>query len=399
MLSFEKKTKQLYLLLFFFIIAYILYLLIIPYYKYYFNDFLYIDEFVSSLSQILVILPYLIYQIFQIFSKNKYDNKQKIKKPISYNNKKDYIILFLNIIINFIYNAFKKSKNIAFIFLSEAILLFFLSFFMKIFNDFKLYRHRITALIMLTVFSFLMDSILFDYSDYYNLLNFYCVLLYAINYAYQQYLISVKNISFYNVCSFYGLLDFISLIIILIFGNKFGYKMNYHGKRITIATFYKEIVFKNIVNILFKSLPFIVINTIINFILYLIVYKFSIIHALIIIEFLDISRAIYLIFIENYIIIEHYYDFIILLIIFFFSIFSLFIYLEVIELKCCGLNKNTRRNILLRENMDKQEIGEIIDKECEDGNKELQIIENKKVELNEGYIVDLLNIPNRESTL
>ena len=92
-------------------------------------------------------------------------------------------------------------------------------------------------------------------------------------------------------------------------------------------------------------------------------------------------------------------EIIISLFIFIFALISIFISLEIIELKCCGINKNKRRNILIREKIDIDKIGtnENIYKEYEDEDENIKTTENRKIELNERYMIDLSNVPNRES--
>ena len=345
-LSLETKTKKLYLLLLLFLIAYIVHLFIISYYNNSnYNEVFYVDDFILIIGQVLVILPYIIYKIYNLFSK-KYDNNKKNKIQKSNINKKDYIILIVIIIINFLYDLIKIRQKIQFSFINKAILFIFLSLLMKIINKTILYRHRIIALIMFTIFSFLIDIILYDKDyDYDNdnknffiskIINFCGDFLNAIILTYQQYLISTKNISFYTVCFFYGLLEFISLAIILIISSKNGYYLIFNGEEKQISTFYKEKIFKNFFDLLFKSLPLIVINTIIFHIYFYIVYTFSIIHAVIINVFLNINEILYAIFIK-----EHksfykkygLYNLIIFSLIFIFILVSIFIYLEIIELK------------------------------------------------------------------
>ena len=228
---------------------------------------------------------------------------------------------------------------------------------------------------MFSIFTLIIDIIIYlDIFKIYGILDICCVFLYAINLTYQQYLITIKNISFYIVCSFFGLVSLITIFII-----NFDWIRQY------------EVI--DCFSALLKTLPYTFLYAIINFIYYLIAYNFSFIHSEIINLFLNINQIIF------DIIIKKSYDitYIIILIIFIFALISFFIYLEIIELKCCGLNKNTRRNILIRENIDKTEINENINKENED--KNVIKSESKNIELTEGYLVDLNNIPNRDSNL
>ena len=158
-------------------------------------------------------------------------------------------------------------------------------------------------------------------------------------------------------------------------------------KYIKVSIFYKE-SFNNFWTILLKSLPFIFMYTFIYIIYYLIIYNFSIVHARII---NILSKIIGIFFNIKYM---TSWDIFIELSFSFLYLISFNIYLEIIEIKCFKLNFNTRRNILIRENLDEilNKIGEY---EEEDINKN-NILE-KKVELSQGYLVDFNDIPKKNN--
>jgi len=388
-LTLDQKTKKLYLLIILIWIFYIILFIIID------NELLidlsiYIHniKFIYNVARIMVILPYLIRKIILKFYKEKInDNKLELKKKAFSNNnlKKIYIILTLNIINSFLYYFLALIFTQSFSYINDAILLFFLSFFMKFYTDFQFYRHKIFALVLFSTFAIFIDKIFF----YINinlitiLANIFIQLLLSINYTYQQYLISIKNISIYKVCSFFGFIDLIFLIFINVLGNKLGNQFLFKNEYID-NEHYKQMVFTNF-KIFPILIPFIIIYCIIIIIRYLIIYYFSFNHHIIIDVFVFILRN------SNSEIRSKqnigFYIFLGINVIF--ILISIFIYLELIELKCCGLNKNTRRNILKREKMENMEIDGDIYKEDEEDD-----FENNKIEISKGYLLDLKNMNN-----
>ena len=70
----------------------------------------------------------------------------------------------------------------------------------------------------------------------------------------------------------------------------------------------------------------------------------------------------------------------------FFISISLLIFIEVIELKCCGLNKNTRRKILNRVEIDDKYLNNFL--EGEEDEEEIYRNESQIV-LDDQYIVEM----------
>ena len=59
----------------------------------------------------------------------------------------------------------------------------------------------------------------------------------------------------------------------------------------------------------------------------------------------------------------------------FLTFIGIWIYLELLEFKCCGLNKQTKKNIALRALIETEGKDEIIDQELEFGDKIYEIKE------------------------
>ena len=255
---------------------------------------------------------------------------------------------------------------------------------MKYLMDYKLYSHKIISLIMFFIFSILIDICIYLISGKpsFNYVHIIIIIFSAfyssIYWIYQKYLIDNKYISLYIICSFFGLMDLIFYIIIEIIGIKFGNFLYFNNNQIIISYFSikgKENIFAQ----LLKSSPFIVLNSF--FILYIIL-----------INYIPIIYVILFYYLNNL----YFFILIIVIVLFIFLLISIMIYLEIIELKFCGLNKNTRRNILKRENSHKIELERMMNGEEEDENNE-DNLENNKIELSKGYLVDIKNFNNNRN--
>ena len=367
--SSEPHSKKLYkLMLGFSLACFTIYIFRnIPIFK--FEGSEYLRNYIQNIGQILVIIPYLVNILF-------FNNKKiEIKNNKTKNKKKDYILFVLIIIIKFLgslISSFLKYKRqsefLFFDYISDINILLFLTLLIKFSSDSKIYKHKLLSVIM-TVILIIADEILSFKLEY--IFFFYSSFLLSIYYFYQQTLIRTQNISFYIFCSLFGLIDFIVNIII---GNIFYY-YSFNEKLILISEFYREQLLKNFFFILLKSLLPIICYIIIYIIFYYIIFNYTIIHAFIINIIFDLCEILlfYHLNLDGQIP---------ALITFFFVLFNYAIYIEILELSCCGLNKNTRRNILKR--IKEEEFDEDIN------NKNVDI---NRVELSKGYLVNLNEIP------
>ena len=331
----------------------------------------YIRNYMHNIGQILVIIPYLVNILF--FNNKKFEIKNNKTK----NTKKDYILFALIIIIKFFgslissFLIYKKSLDSQFCnYVGDINILFFLTLLIIFASNSKVYRHKLLSVIMIVIIIVVLEIISFKLE---YIIFFYSSFLLSIYYFYQQTLIRDQNISFYIFCSLFGLIDFIVNIIIgtIFYYNSFNEEMK------LISEFYREQLLNNFFYILLKSLLSIICYIIIYIIFYLIIYNYSIIHAFIINIIFDLSDIL-LSFNLNH---EEQK---LALFAFFVVLLNYAIYIEIIELSCCGLNKNTRRNILKR--IKEEELNEDIN-----NNKNMEI---NRVELSKGYLVDLNEISN-----
>ena len=363
--SFDNKTKNLYLYILGFVISFAVILIMRS--QDFFEEPYILFPYVNSLSRILIIIPYFIEK-----KCIKYDDK----KPPSKNTKYDYIIFILNIFINTLFILFSKAYS-GFYFSFQGTILLFLSIFMRFSTDFKFYKHRIIGIIIFFIFSIIIDILIsfykltkepFRFSQLIIQLIYF--ILYSVTLNYRKYLMEAKYVSPFMVCSIFGLLDLIFQIILELIGYNYKNFLSYNQKEITLSLL-TNIKIANIPSILLKSIPFIILYIIFYCCYYLIIDKFTIIHG-VIMEIITLFSNILIKRLKE----QEIYRIVIFAILYIFIIIGLFIFIEIIELKFCGLNKNTRRNILDREKKDR--------KYSEEENEQ-----NNRVSINSDFDVEL----------
>ncbi len=134
--------------------------------------------------------------------------------------------------------------------------------------------------------------------------------------------------------------------------------------------------------LILELLPIFVCYTIHVTIFYLLIYNFTVAHA-VVIDTIKISiQEIYIYEIKNKTLL------LIFIILMIFGIFILFIYLEIIELKFCGLDKDIRKNILQREEMDIKMSRLQIEMEMDK--------EDNEIDIGSGYIFEFNNPSNNK---
>jgi len=344
--SFDKKTRNLYLYTLGFVISFtaILIMRVLDFFKETFHYF----EYVNSWSRILVIIPY--------FIEKKYF-KNNNKNPPSKNTIYDYIIFILHILINTLFVMFHKGYR-GFYFSFQGTTVVLLSLYMRLSTEFKFYKHRIIGISIFFFFSILIDIL----SNIYGLtsalsktqfiIQFFFCGLYSVTLNYRKYLMEAKYVSPFMVCSIFGLHDFIIQIICEIIGYNYKNFLSYNQKEITLSLL-DNIKIGDIPSILLKSIPYIILYNILYCCYYLIIDKYTVIHG-VIVEIITLFADTLIRRIKD----KSAMEIAIFSILYIFVIIGLFIYIEIIELKFCGLNKYTRRRILDREQDDRKYINE-----------------------------------------
>ena len=208
----------------------------------------------------------------------------------------------------------------------------------------KYYIHHIISIILFCIFSIISDSFL----QYFKDIGFGSILLILphtiknLFSVYWKYLIDKKYHSYWNILFFYGLysfiIQFIQFIIIIIkdpYDNSIFKSIRNAEKKYIVINFLLEAIIGNNLRLLISLL---------------ILQYFSLNHVL-------ISFTLYYIVIYTFICSYSYNEYkyyLYFLIPAVFQIISLLFFLEILEFNFCGLNKNTKRNIMLREEAEMQ---------------------------------------------
>ncbi len=278
------------------------------------NDINY--QLIKSFSMISMIIIY----IFE-----KFRNKSKFEKNDYYNlnNYVHHIILILSSIIFYIcylylFNFCNKEYKWKNIFIIISIILIDMKLIKK-----TIYSHQYLSFIFnfISLILIICSNLKIKLDLFNNILIGYC---YSFHILILEYINLKYFISIYLLGSINGLSELIFYLI----------KLYYSQSHI------------NFENLIIKIIYYI-IYVIYFYLFYFILQKMGGIHSLLIyytIYFLLSNFFIYFILLYN--------------IIYIFTIISGLIYLEIIEINCCGLNKNSKKNIQIRSN---EEINIILD--------------------------------------
>ena len=208
---------------------------------------------------------------------------------------------------------------------------------------YKFFIHHIIFLIIFVLICISIDLIIdnftyiYDKGGFFIILNIISSLIDGIDFGYQKYMIDVLFHSYWNISIVIGFTNLSIFSMILIACLIKGKEKAVEEKNLLFMTFYKYFEEVDIRIIILKQ----TLNFILNFFMNLcrILTIVNLTPDYILISF-TISRII------NIVIETKKYE---CLILFLFQFIILMFYLEILELKFCGLNKNTRRNILKRE--------------------------------------------------
>ena len=295
-------------------------------------------------GNILQMLSIFIPCIFKFKGKSKNSTKKCTKA-----NFKDYFILSLIILliigIEILLQRFNKYDIIInFTYISLCFQMIFYILSSIIILKAKYYIHNIISSILFCIFSVINDLILdnFKIIEPISLLSLLPNLVDDLLCCYMKYLIDKKYHSIWNILFFLGLfffifnlIDFIIIIINDPYNNYIFKAMKITGTKYIILNFFLDAI----------------LNQFLRMLLTLIILEyFSLNHVLISLLLFRIAISIYLhelIFKFIIILVDKKYLF--FLIPAFFQILSLLFYLEIFEFNFCNLNRNTKRNIMLRE--------------------------------------------------
>ena len=334
------------------------------YFKYFPGDDVdqYFYNFGVSIGELIIFfIPY----IFKY--RNYYKNKNAKKKKCTKNNIFDYFFLILLYLLKKFCVFFEEnfydssSDSLCTMEAFEIIIIFLIT---KFFMKYKYYIHHTISLIIFLILSIRMDIILENFKLL-TISSMLFLIIYSIieafYYCYMKYMIYEKYHSIYNMIFLCGVVEFFSNLII--FGIMFIIRFKYNNNDIlsSLDKYDKS----KIGHIAFTIFVGLIIDGLFNSILEF--QTINLFNPNFIFVCYEISKiANILIYIEDL------FD-LLIIIPYIFQIIILLFYIEIFEFNFCDLNKNTKKNILLRE---REEI--IID-----GEKKEDIL----VELKEGYFV------------
>ena len=355
----------------------------------------YKNQFFDKICQFLIYIPYF---IFIEITKTKYSNKegeellsQKRNNTKKSNfTRKDKIILIIMIIVDILNDSFysifddriELSKGsfvrLNIILISMLIISYFYSG--KIY-----YKHRILSMFTIIILTSIIDGFIISRNkDEYkvNTTNVIIIAILSIMDAfiisYKHYLLSNKNFGIEKVSFTFGFIIFLILIILMIMKHYLGDSIFFNEHPDFVNFGYESL--KDWGKIIFSF----IVNSIDFFLYYKVLKEFSPFHV----------NLGYIIcrYVPN---IEDSYNnnnktpLLIIFSIFLIIVFFCFlVFLEIMELNFCNLNFYTRRNILKREQKEKEDliIGTEDDIVREEGKQSVN--KNSKLE-NEEYYFNL----------
>ena len=368
-ISYGRLDKKLILILLFTIVreGYSIIMNYVPEDYHYFRIDYFNDDLGCNFAGIIMIILF----------KKKQNQKDKDKRSFKY-----LIILFFLIAVktsyeqiyhyavnyNQDYNYYKILNAVNGI---EIILISFATFLIF---KYKYYIHHIITMIIYCILGFSIDIIIGNFTDIsYDYIYFFIIFIISevLLYCYIKYLMDKIFYHYSEIMLYYGLFSVIIKILIYSGFIIYEYKNNIEGIAQKVKTYFTE---TNVFVIIFFEFFYMIIDGVIYWVLLILILYYL--------------RPNYLIIDDQ---ITNYTDYIIFgddknrfytLIPFVLQILLMIFYFEILEFNYCGLNKNTAKNIQIRE-----------EKETEGRNSDASLIE-----LNSQYYVkeDKLKINDDE---
>ena len=305
----------------------------------------------------------------------KYKNGTKKIKNFTKENLIDYsIYLFLDLLIILTEDVlvYFTDDSISLMCTIRAYEIFIIVIISILILKYKYYIHHIVSLVIFLLLSIIIDLMIKNYEDHSIttiVSNFLNGTFNVLGYLYIKYMMDTKYHYFWNINFMTGTFDFI--IYMLLFIGSLILRFKYHKYDIlTSLNKYNKDKLLDILIIFFSGLIFgglirtnLEIQTI---------HIFDPNHLFVCYEIINLFYILY----EA----EELYEYL-SIIPFIMQIIVLFFYIEIFEFNFCGLNRNTKRNIKLRE---KEEILEIDDEKEKDKEQDISTIE-----LENNYLIHL----------
>ena len=321
----------------------------------------------TSFGMSLSLFLYIIY-----YENNKYSTKIENNKNLNsllsielvYNNQYEmitynkfkYILIstLLNFIFYFVIYTFYFELIVNYWFLDIVFIFVFSHYIFRI----KLYKHQYLCMIIFFILSALLNIIIGLYNnkeqykvDYLlaHILKMFAEIVFSLNMVINKYTIEKKFSSPYEICFYQGIISLILFLLIALIFPNFCSLSDYWSK-LDVP----------------KFLEFLAISGtqfIYNLFLLITIKYYTAFHVLILIIFCEIHYYLFNVF-SNLIVIYPLIGFSLL-----FFVFLLF--LEIIEINCFELQKNTKKNISIR--------AEIDERLCNENDDESQRTESEQI--------------------
>ena len=308
-----------------------------------------------TLGQITTIFINFAFQYRKVYKKKK--KKEQMKNTI-----KNYSIMIIINTLYFIIQGFtlfyllgKLKQPTIYYYINDCLEIIFLTVITHFILKYKYYIHHTISIIIIVIFGLIID-IFFGGLIEANIITLICavflVLIDSLLYSYFKYLIEFKYYYFLDVLLILGINNFVLCVVTYVF---IFIKENENEQNIIAFQLYeiytKAGIIKIIITFIFGLIMEGFIFTTINFlILDKLTPNYVIISKL-------IGNAIAALYLKK----QSNIKLLVSSILSILQIFGLLFYLEILEFNFCSLNKNTKRSILEREQM--QSFDDINDEE------------------------------------
>ena len=298
----------------------------------------------------------------------KYNSKVKSEK-LNKSDVKDYFLFFISYgiyraAVLIVYFTEFDTSIVSLLTIDQGLEIIVLLLINYLLMKYKYYRHNVISLLCFFVFALLVDIVSGNLVHLIAKDSLYIIVVITegIFMCHMKYMMDKRYHKYWNIIFFQGLFYFIYMTIAIIIEIKLKGNANF------IINYFTEENIKGVIllfgfSIIFSGLLQQILNV-------LIVYYFTSFHILLP---YGINKIKVILTDENNTYEYRYFC----LIPFFFEILSLLFYLEIFECNFCGLNKNTKRNILLREIKEARSKVESCDYS---DNNEIEVAENLVVE-------------------
>jgi len=275
---------------------------------------------------------------------------QKLKRR--YKGKRSFLYLFILFLLFFVKNGFeytystfvKNSKQYRYYTILNAtngIEIILMSIGTFVLLNYKYYIHHMISMFIYCVLGIIIEIILENFTRI-GYKYVYIYIIYIINevliFCYLKYMMDKLYYPITEIIIYYGICGLIAKIIIFSGKAIYQYKNDIDGIIDGIKTYFEE---TNVFVSIFFQFIYILLDGALDYILVILIIYYLRPNLLIITDEINVLEGIIL-FEDNP---NRFYT----LIPFAFQILSMMVYFEIIELNFCNLNKNTAKNIEMRE--------------------------------------------------